>query len=224
MEEINLTDANGVKHKFRSINGYFVFQDLINLHRLHSVDIKAIEKVVAKAAKGDGLFLALGMDLTGVHSLPPLKNIVLDGQEVKVIRADLFNCVSRHMLNQIGYIYAVTFNNGSTKIGCSEKPDNRIRTVRCSTHEVATSSIISVPIPYYRQTEQYLHKFLLKKKIRGEWYVLGQKDAHRLIRELGKTVKEYFQKMGPSIHFIDKPKDIARQFIEDTHFIKKLAG
>jgi hypothetical protein len=97
-------------------------------------------------------------------------------------------------------IYLVLAENGLTKIGRSNNVKNRLATIKTS-----NASMVALLFSFYApaQTEWLLHNHFCEKRVRGEWFSLGQED----IKYIATIAKNGLPSYDKILELIDEASD-----------------
>ena len=77
---------------------------------------------------------------------------------------------------QPGYVYLAEFLDGYYKIGLTTQPENRMRKLSSGT-PLCLTLVHAVPVEDMTWAESYVHGMLASKRVKGEWFKLGDADV-----------------------------------------------
>ena len=166
-------------HEFIDNNGVRI-ELICNPSNLIPLDIEQVDKIY-KALKHFKSF-----------TREKQKQIIIDCQEVMI---EQLNEVINHSESQCEkvkkkdnkYIYLMQNNrNKYIKIGISSNPKNREGTLQSEEPEIIL--IFKKKVSYALKTERQLHSKYNKKRLRGEWFALTNKDIEDIKNTLNNMI------------------------------------
>ena len=122
------------------------------------------------------------------------KSIILDPRKVNKVNRFIQRNSGAQDLDD--YIYIVKCHQ-FYKIGITFDVDKRINFLQCG-NPYPIEIIYLVRCPEVRLVEQSIHQCFIDKKIRGEWFILNDKD----IEDIKETIIGVIDKFGPLIKSI----------------------
>ena len=88
-----------------------------------------------------------------------------------------------------GYIYMIKcIGQDIVKIGRSINPHSRLQSIKVAC-PFDVELIFTAQCSNYREVEQYLHKKLSDKHMKGEWFKVSDKDLKDIIKEVESIAK-----------------------------------
>ena len=90
--------------------------------------------------------------------------------------------------SKLSYIYLMAYPGGIYKIGCSDNPTARLKTLDVGPFPLELCSCTQVPFSLIFQLERKLHVYFSKEHLRHEWFQLTREQ----VQDFG-VITKYFQ-------------------------------